>query len=226
MRLLLDRGVDGLMTDRTDILASVLRERGLWPRDGGLMGQGVADLEPLRRADEQRAWNWYDWANSAYYTTVLTVLFAPYMITVAGRAAGCGDSADDTCHQTVDVLGLHLAAGSLPFYLTSFATIASAFLLPVVGAMADRSGRKKWHMAGFAWAGSFFAALLFLDARRPVAAGRVRDRAEQHPGRLLAGQLLRDPGRHLHRERARPGLLARLGVRLPRRRRPARSSTW
>jgi glycerophosphoryl diester phosphodiesterase len=31
MRLLLDRGVDGIMTDRTDILREVLRERGLWP---------------------------------------------------------------------------------------------------------------------------------------------------------------------------------------------------
>jgi glycerophosphoryl diester phosphodiesterase len=31
MRLLLDRGVDGLMTDRTDVLADVLRERGWWP---------------------------------------------------------------------------------------------------------------------------------------------------------------------------------------------------
>ncbi len=31
MRVLLDRGVDGLMTDRTDILEDVLRERGLWP---------------------------------------------------------------------------------------------------------------------------------------------------------------------------------------------------
>jgi glycerophosphoryl diester phosphodiesterase len=30
MRLLLGRGVDGLMTDRTDILRDVLRERGLW----------------------------------------------------------------------------------------------------------------------------------------------------------------------------------------------------
>ena len=124
------------------------------------MSQDVVDLEPLRRR-EQRAWNWYDWANSAYYTTILTVLFAPYLITVAGRAAGCGNSADETCHETVDVLGLHLAAGSLPFYLTSFATIASAFLLPVVGALVDRVGHKKWHMAGFAWAGSFFAGLLF-----------------------------------------------------------------
>ena len=92
---------------------------------------------------------------------MLTVLFAPYMITVAGRAAGCGDDPDDTCAKTVNVLGLHLAAGSLPFYLTSFATILSAFILPIVGAMVDRSTRKKWHMAGFAWAGAAFASLLF-----------------------------------------------------------------
>ncbi|MDH2415654.1 MFS transporter [Nocardioides sp. CER19] len=121
----------------------------------------IADLAPVRRRAQQRAWNWYDWANSAFYTTTLTVLFGPLMITVAGRAAGCGDSPDDTCKKTVDVLGLHLAAGSLPSYLTSFATIASAFILPIVGAMVDRSGRKKMHMAWFAWAGSFFAALLF-----------------------------------------------------------------
>jgi glycerophosphoryl diester phosphodiesterase len=30
MTLLLDRGVDGLMTDRTDILRQVLRSRGQW----------------------------------------------------------------------------------------------------------------------------------------------------------------------------------------------------
>jgi UMF1 family MFS transporter len=127
---------------------------------------GFADLGPLRqqaeRRREQKAWYWYDWANSAYYTTVLSVLFAPFMITVAGRAAGCGDDADDTCSKTVSVLGLHLAAGSLPFYLTSFATILSAVVLPIVGAMVDRSDRKKLHMALFAWSGSFCAALLFL----------------------------------------------------------------
>jgi len=121
----------------------------------------TAQVSPEELVREQKAWNWYDWANSAYYTTVLTVLFAPFMISVAGKAAGCVD-ADDTCSKTVNVLGLDLAAGSLPFYLTSFATIVSAFLLPVVGAFVDRSSRKKWHMAGFAWAGSFFCGLLFL----------------------------------------------------------------
>lgn len=92
---------------------------------------------------------------------MLTALFSPYMITVAGRAAGCV-SADDTCRKTVNVIGLHLAAGSLPSYLTSFATIASAFLLPIVGAFVDRSSRKKWIMGGFAWSASAFVMLLFL----------------------------------------------------------------
>jgi UMF1 family MFS transporter len=130
------------------------------------MPSGLGDFTPVRvaartRAKEQRAWYWYDWANSAFYTTVLTVLFGPLMITVAGRAAGCGDSPDETCKKAVDVLGLHLAAGSLPSYLTSFATIASAFVLPVVGAMVDRSGRKRLHMAWFAWSGALVGSLLF-----------------------------------------------------------------
>ncbi|RNL65749.1 MFS transporter [Nocardioides marmoriginsengisoli] len=115
------------------------------------------------RLRQQRAWNWYDWANSAFYTTVLSVMFAPYMITVAGKAAGCVD-ADETCKKTVEVLGLHLAAGSLPSYLTSFATISSAFLLPIVGAYVDRSAHKKRHMAGYAWAGAAVGSLLFFVA--------------------------------------------------------------
>ncbi len=121
---------------------------------------GIADLSPIDRLKQQKAWNWYDWANSAYYTTVLSVLFGPYMITVASKAAGCATD-DDTCTRTLNVLGLHLAAGSLPSYLTSFATISSAFILPIVGAFVDRSHRKKLHMAGYAWAGAGFASLLF-----------------------------------------------------------------
>jgi UMF1 family MFS transporter len=123
-------------------------------------GEGIADLKPLWRSKDQKAWYWYDWANSAFYTTVLSVLFAPYMITVAGKAAGCVDP-DETCSKTVSLLGLDLAAGSLPFYLTSFATISSALVLPIVGAFVDRSPRKKWHMGSYAWAGAFFCALLF-----------------------------------------------------------------
>ena len=139
------------------------------------MTDAPEELSPAERRREQRAWNWYDWANSAYFTTVLSVLFGPYMITVAGKAAGCGDSATDTCSKTVDVLGLHLAAGSLPSYLTSFATILSALILPIVGAQVDRSSRKKWNMAWYAWSGAFFAAMLFFMSgdRWQLGAGAV-----------------------------------------------------
>jgi len=123
----------------------------------------IADFGPVDRLRQQNAWNWYDWANSAFYTTVLSVMFAPYMITVAGKAAGCVD-ADETCSKTVEILGLHLAAGSLPSYLTSFATISSAFVLPIVGSFVDRSAHKKRHMAGYAWAGAAVGSLLFFLA--------------------------------------------------------------
>ncbi|MGH3445797.1 MAG: MFS transporter [Nocardioidaceae bacterium] len=117
------------------------------------------------RRREQRAWNWYDWANSAYFTTIGTVLFGPWMIHVARQAAP--DCHTPGCVQTLDVLGLHLAAGSLPGYLVGFATIIGAFVLPVVGAFVDRSPHKKRHMAGYAWVGSLFAAsLFFLDDGR------------------------------------------------------------
>lgn len=120
----------------------------------------ATELTAAERRTQQRAWNWYDWANSAFYTTVLSVLFGPYMITVAGRAAGC-EADVEVCNRTVSLLGLQLSAGSLPSYLTTFATIAGAFVLPVVGAWVDRSARKKVHMAAFAWSGAAFASLLF-----------------------------------------------------------------
>jgi UMF1 family MFS transporter len=126
---------------------------------------GVTDPQQGSRRREQKAWNWYDWANSAYFTTIGTVLFGPWMIHVAEQAAPPCHAPG--CVQSVSLLGLHIAAGSLPAYLISFATIVGAFVLPVVGAFVDRSPRKKWHMAGYAWIGAAFAAsLFFLDDGR------------------------------------------------------------
>jgi UMF1 family MFS transporter len=128
---------------------------------------GIADLGPLDRAKEQRAWYWYDWANSAYVTVVATVLFAPYLTSVAERAA-CGFVTDEDkglkCSEHLQVLGLGISPGSLVFYVFTIATILSAFILPIVGAAADRSPRKKNIMGGFAWAGSLAAALMFFVA--------------------------------------------------------------
>jgi MFS transporter, UMF1 family len=128
---------------------------------------GIADLGPLERAKEQRSWYWYDWANSAYVTVVATVLFAPYLTSVAERAA-CGFVTDEDkglkCSEHLEVLGISISPGSLVFYVFTIATIVSALVLPVVGAAADRSARKKTIMARFAWAGSLSAALMFFVA--------------------------------------------------------------
>nr|WP_284290816.1 MFS transporter [Angustibacter aerolatus] len=119
--------------------------------------------EPAARRREQRAWYFYDWANSAYVTTVATVLLGPYLTSVANRAACPGVDADD-CTRDLHVLGLPISPGSLFFYTTTFATILSALVLPVVGAAADRSGRKRVLLGAFAWAGAAATCLLwFLD---------------------------------------------------------------
>jgi MFS transporter, UMF1 family len=122
----------------------------------------IADLRPLERQAEQKAWYWYDWANSAYVTTIATVLFAPYLIRIAERAA-CGFVGDDArdCTENLSVLGLSIAPGALPAYIITFSTVLSAVLLPLLGAIADRTENKKGLLAGFAWTGAAFASLLF-----------------------------------------------------------------
>ena len=124
-------------------------------------------MQAEERAREQKAWYWYDWANSAFVTTTAAVLFAPYLTAVAEKAA-CGRATDDDagfkCTTDLHVLGLDVSAGSLVFYLVTASTILSALVLPIVGAIADRSGRKPRLLGGFAWAGSLMAALMFLVA--------------------------------------------------------------
>jgi UMF1 family MFS transporter len=126
---------------------------------------GIADLQPPERAKEQRAWYWYDWANSAYVTTTAAVLFSPYLTSVA-EVSACGKASSDDfdCDVPLHMLGLDISAGSLVFYLVTAATILSALILPIVGAIADRSSRKTTLMARFAWAGSALAMLMFFVA--------------------------------------------------------------
>jgi len=116
------------------------------------------------RQREQRAWYWYDWANSAYVTTTATVLFGPYLTVVAKRAA-CPDlPSDATCSTNLSVLGIPVSPGSLALYTITAATLLSALLLPVVGAVMDRTGRKRTMMAGFAWLGALAAASMVFVA--------------------------------------------------------------
>jgi MFS transporter, UMF1 family len=124
-------------------------------------GSAVGVLEPAARRREQRSWYFYDWANSAYVTTTLTVLLGPYLTSVAEQAACPGIASDAVCRTNLSVLGIPVSPGSLALYAVTVTTLISALLLPVVGALVDRTGRKRTFLGGFAWVGAAAASAMW-----------------------------------------------------------------
>jgi UMF1 family MFS transporter len=124
-------------------------------REGPGQGGRAVDAGPLERVREQKAWYWYDWANSAYVTTIGTVMFGPYFIGLADNAAGPDGK--------VALLGAAVEPGSIFFWLITISTIFSAVLLPPLGAIADRTANKKGLLGAFAWTGAAFATLIFFS---------------------------------------------------------------
>ena len=123
-----------------------------------------SSVESRRTKDtpHQKAWYWYDWANSAYVTTTLTVLMAPYLTVIAKKAACPTQASDLACHTNLNVIGIPVAPGSLVFYVLTISTIVSAIVLIFIGALADRSPNPVRLFAGFAWAGAAAASAMFL----------------------------------------------------------------
>jgi UMF1 family MFS transporter len=122
----------------------------------------TADAIVTRRAkaiDDGReilGWSFYDWANSAFPTTVVTVFLGPYLTSVTKAAADASGF--------VHPLGLAVAAGSFFPYLISLAVLLQLFTLPVLGAIADYSNRKKQFLGMFAFAGAAATAALYFVA--------------------------------------------------------------
>lgn len=126
------------------------------------------------RKREQRGWVWYDWANQVFPTTVTAVFGALYLTAVAAEAAmadtatngsnPCPEKADGSTNKLVncqiDVFGLHFQAGSLWGYLLAVATVIQVLVVPVLGAIADRTHRKKRMLAITAFGGSLACALM------------------------------------------------------------------
>jgi len=121
-----------------------------------------ADAHDLRR--EQRGWYFYDWACSVYSTSVLTVFLGPCLTAVAKSAA----DADGFVHP----LGVPVRAGSFFAYCVSASVIVSIVVMPLVGAAADRTGRKKPLLAVCAYVGAAATTVLFfLSGHRYLLGG-------------------------------------------------------
>ncbi len=130
-----------------------------------------ADRAGARR--ERVGWYFYDWANSAFSTTVVTVFLGPFLTTVAEVAAGCGVGADD-CDRDVYPLGIRVATGSYFPYLVSLSVLLSVLVLPVMGAVADRSAHKKRLLAVAAFVGAgATVAMAFVTGGRYLLGGAL-----------------------------------------------------
>ncbi|MGX5184534.1 MFS transporter [Streptomyces avermitilis] len=132
------------------------------------MGTDTAQARPTdeaaERRREQRGWYFYDWACSVYSTSVLTVFLGPYLTSVAKSAA----DADGYVHP----LGVPVRAGSFFAYSVSLSVIVAVVVMPLVGAAADRTGRKKPLLAVTAYVGAAATAgMFFLDGDRYLLGG-------------------------------------------------------
>ena len=118
-----------------------------------MTGAGRSSDQKTRRR-EQRGWYFYDWANSAFSTTVVTVFLGPYLTAVTENAADGGG--------LVHPFGIPVLAGSYFPYILSLSVVLQVFLLPITGAIADRTGRKRRLLMLFAYIGAVSTMGLYL----------------------------------------------------------------
>ena len=112
-------------------------------------------------------WKMYDWANSAFYTTVVGALFGPYLTRLAQAAVG-----ENGVVLNLGPLG-EVTAKSLPTLCVSISVGAQVFLLPILGALGDYSNLKKRMMALFCYVGVIATCLLFFLQGNLYLAGGV-----------------------------------------------------
>ena len=96
----------------------------------GKSGEGSGGMQSTRvRRRGLIAWCFYDWANSAFPTVVVTFIFAAYFTTTLAETPEAGTG---LWGQTIALSGL-----------------AVALLAPILGALADQGGRRKPWIGGF-----------------------------------------------------------------------------
>ena len=101
-------------------------------------------------------WAMYDWANSAFSTTIGTVFLGPHVASLARTAAEAAGTA------TVSFFGIPVAPDSFLPYCISFSVGMQVLFLPILGAIADYSHLRKQMMQIFATIGALATILMFL----------------------------------------------------------------
>ncbi len=103
-----------------------------------------------------KGWVTYDWANSAYATTILAAVLPAYFASVVVPDGG------------VDLLGRTWTGQDLWAIAVGVGPLIMFLATPILGAIADYSGSKKRFLTVFATWGAVLAALLFFSTTGDV----------------------------------------------------------
>jgi len=102
---------------------------------------------------EQRAWYVYDFANSAFASTVVTLFLGPYLTALAKAAAG----PDGRVHP----FGIPVEPRSWWGYMIALSVLTQVVALPLMGTIADYSPHKKRLLALCAYIGAASTIAMF-----------------------------------------------------------------
>ena len=117
-----------------------------------------------KKNDRRSIFGWmvYDWANSAFFTTVVSVLIGPYMMSLAEKAVG-SDGVIIDLHVT------RITPKNLYGLCIAISVASMVVVLPVLGAIADYTHLKKRLMAVFCYGGVLAGSLLFFVSESYLA---------------------------------------------------------
>jgi UMF1 family MFS transporter len=122
------------------------------------MSHTAAAHDPVTLVNDRReivGWMMYDWANSAFQTTVVTVLAGPYLTALAQGAVS-----ENGVVLRLGPLGTVTAKSLFPFCVSA-SVLLQVVLLPLLGAVADFTNLKKPIMAAFCAVGVAATCLLY-----------------------------------------------------------------
>ena len=113
---------------------------------------------PTPKGDPDNIFGWYmyDWANSAYVTTVSVGLLGAYMLNVVVPESG------------VRLFGIDFGAASLFPFAVGVSAAITFLIAPVLGAIADFSGSKKRFLLFFAYMGALATIPLYFSGTGDV----------------------------------------------------------
>lgn len=121
-------------------------------------------MDTISKNNRKEIFGWmvYDWANSAFFTTIVGVLIGPYLLGLAEKAVGPDGV-------ILDLFVFKVTPKGLPAFCTAISVISMVVFLPVLGAIADYTHLKKSLMAAFCYAGVISGALLFFVTESYIA---------------------------------------------------------